>query len=382
MSRNNKKRKLRADEFEKIKILRRHEFQGKANVSRKKINHQEIVYNHRFVHMIENRPWTNERARVHTDLQLHPHRPLNVSAAYCSLDAWAMMPTVKHRVLMNKIHSGVNTASFGPGHEYLLSGSQNGQFTWYNKEFKFELVFAGSSDSIEKIMWDNSRNHLLACELNGKVKMYKSRALNEICEADTKVRLFDIDFSPTCGKFASVGDSIFIFDTASFQHEFTFPKEHGYNTKSVAWHPTKSLVAVCGANNGVSLIDPRGRQKIATVTNHTQNASCVVWCYEHLFASGGQDKIVSYVDIRTRKTVKSVQGAPAGITSLKLHPTHRNLLAVGCFDGSIGYLIDQEPAYMKKYHRLKVTDMQFHPAAHALVTTSLDGTIVVHRQVV
>jgi len=370
------------ERFEKVKIIRTREFQGTATVSRIKTQHSRIEVNHRLVHMIERRLHClpHQFKRVHQHLQRHPHRYLSAAAAYGSLDAWAILPVHKHRTLMNKIHSSVNDVCFGPQHEYVLTASQNGQFTWYDSSFKFELVFAGSDTSIQKMRWNRERSRLLTCHVDGKVKLYANRSLNEVCEATTEQRLFDVAFSPTCGKFAVAGENVFVFDTGAFTLEHTFERDHGYDTKKVAWHDTRSLLATCGANQGVRLLDPRCRQSIATITEHTQNAAAVEWVGEHFFVSGGKDKIVNYVDVRTRRCFRSIEGAPAGVTALRRHPTHMNTLVVGCFDGSHGFLIDREPAHMVKHHRLAVTQIAFHPLAHFMLTSSRDGSVAVHRQ--
>ena len=79
--------------------------------------------------------------------------------------------------------------------------------------------------------------------------------------------VFDIRFSPTDTKFVSAGDDNLIkvwnFNEGIEERVLT---GHGWEVRSVDWHPTKGLIASGSKDNLVKLWDPRTSRCLSTST--------------------------------------------------------------------------------------------------------------------
>ncbi|CAG0895862.1 unnamed protein product [Cyprideis torosa] len=80
------------------------------------------------------------------------------------------------------------------------------------------------------------------------------------------------------------------------------------------WRPQSNLIITASADRHVRLYDPRSKEGAlvkSTFTGHTAWVSCVRWStlHEHLFISGGYDKVLRLWDIRSpRATLYDMEG--------------------------------------------------------------------------
>lgn len=90
-------------------------------------------------------------------------------------------------------------------------------------------------------------------------------------------------FSPTDTKFATCSDdgSIKIWSFADAVEEQTL-KGHGWDVKSIDWHPTKCLIASGSRDNLAKLWDPKSGQMLFTLY------------VQHSLPSLGYTKITDY----------------------------------------------------------------------------------------
>lgn len=80
--------------------------------------------------------------------------------------------------------------------------------------------------------------------------------------------LVEFSFSPTSNKFCTCSDdtTVRVFDFETFNEERTL-SGHGADVRSVAWHPTLSLIASGSHDNQqpLKLWDPRASENLATL---------------------------------------------------------------------------------------------------------------------
>jgi polyadenylation factor subunit 2 len=202
-------------------------------------------------------------------------------------------------------------------------------------------------------------------------------------------------FSPNDTKFVSAGDDnlikIWDFNEAIEQRTLT---GHGWEVRSVDWHPTKGLIASGSKDNLLKLWDPRTSRTLSTLHFH-KNTVGMVRFQPHtgnLLASASRDGTCRILDLRTMKDFRILRGHEKDVSSVAWHPIHTSLVVTGGADGAIHhYLLDdvssqhgqaqgsessaitmQPTASVQYAHELAIWSLDWHPQGHILCSGSND----------
>jgi polyadenylation factor subunit 2 len=202
-------------------------------------------------------------------------------------------------------------------------------------------------------------------------------------------------FSPNDTKFVSAGDDNLIkvwnFNEGIEERVLT---GHGWEVRSVDWHPTKGLIASGSKDNLVKLWDPRTSRCLSTLHFHKQTVGMVRFqpLSGNFLATASRDATCRILDLRAMKDFKILRGHEKDVTSIAWHPLHTSLIATGGYDGAIHhYLIDdssstheqnqtsesslitmQPTASVLYAHDSAVWSLDWHPQGHLLCSGSND----------
>ena len=147
--------------------------------------------------------------------------------------------------------------SWTPGGRRLLSGNQDGEFyLWDGQSFGFELIMTAHDASFRSMCWSHNKNYLLTCDAGGNIKYWSpSIAPVQSIDSHNSQAIHALSFSPSDTKFVSCGDdaTVRIWDWATHSEERVLDS-HGWDVKSVHWHPRSSLICSGSKDNLVSLL--------------------------------------------------------------------------------------------------------------------------------
>lgn len=193
-----------------------------------------------------------------------------------------------------------------------------------------------------------------------------------------------------------------IFDFAGGVEESTLTG-HGWDAKSVDWHPTKGLLVSGSKDHQVKLWDPRTGRCLTTLHGHKNTISRTKFEPNkgQLLATSARDQTARIFDLRMMRDICLLRGNEKDISTLTWHPIHSSLLSTGGADGSIyHYLLDEPntppgqatsmppydsadpasapaqtiyPAHKIQYaHEYAVWSIDWHPLGHILASGSND----------
>jgi len=168
---------------------------------------------------------------------------------------------------------------------------------------------------------------------------------------------------------------------------------HGWEVRSVDWHPTKGLIASGSKDNLVKLWDPRSSRCITTLHFHKQTVGMVRFQPKsgNFLATASRDATCRILDLRAMKDFKILRGHEKDVTSVAWHPIHTSLIVTGGYDGALHhYLLDdmtihaqnqtseasaitmQPTASVLYAHDSAVWSLDWHPQGHILCSGSND----------
>jgi polyadenylation factor subunit 2 len=170
---------------------------------------------------------------------------------------------------------------------------------------------------------------------------------------------------------------------------------HGWEVRSVDWHPTKGLLASGSKDNLVKLWDPRTSRCLSTLHFHKQTVGMVRFqpTEGNFLATASRDATCRILDLRAMKDFKILRGHEKDVTSVAWHPFHASLIVTGGQDGAIHhYLLDdtspkqgiqnqtseqslitmQPTASVAYAHESAVWSLDWHPQGHLLCSGSND----------
>lgn len=211
-------------------------------------------------------------------------------------------------------------------------------------------------------------------------------------------------FSPNDGKFVTACDdsNLKIFDFAGGIEESALTG-HGWDVKSVDWHPTKGLLVSGSKDHQVKLWDPRTGRCLTTLHGHKNTIAKTKFepVRGQLLATCARDQTARVFDLRMMRDICLLRGHEKDISTLTWHPIHKSLLTTGGADGAIfHYLLDEPntpegmatsippydhsdpanapaqtifPAHKIPYaHDFAVWSLGWHPLGHILASGSND----------
>ena len=193
-----------------------------------------------------------------------------------------------------------------------------------------------------------------------------------------------------------------IFDFAAGTEE-SILTGHGWDAKSVDWHPTKGLLVSGSKDHQVKLWDPRTGHCLTTLHGHKNTISRTKFEPNkgQLLATSARDQTARIFDLRMMRDICLLRGNEKDVSTLTWHPIHSSLLSTGGADGSIyHYLLDEPntppgqattvppydsadpasapaqtiyPAHKIQYaHEYAVWSIDWHPLGHILASGSND----------
>ena len=189
----------------------------------------------------------------------------------------------------------------------------------------------------------------------------------------------DLSFSISDLKFATCSDdtTIKIWDFVRCQEEHSL-SGHGWDVKTIDWHPEKALLVSGSKDNLVKLWDVKTGQDITTFHGHKNTVVSTKWNQNgYWLLTAGRDQVVKVYDIRTMKEMQIFKGHRREITCAIWHPFHEDMFTSGGYDGSILHWLvghDQQQAEMTSAHESQVNALSWHPLGHVLCSGSQDFT--------
>ncbi|KAI8942085.1 hypothetical protein NX059_000183 [Plenodomus lindquistii] len=306
---------------------------------------------------------------------------------------------------LNKVKHPINVVKWTPEGRRLLTGSTSGEFTlWNGMGFNFETIMQAHEAAIRAVEYTSTDDWLLSADQTGVVKYWQTNFNNvkEIQAHTEAVR--GLSIAPTDSKFVTCADdtTLKIWDFASSAEESTLTG-HGWEVKSVDWHPHKGLLVSGSKDHTVKFWDPRTGRCLTTLHGHKNPISKTMFepVQGNMLATCARDHTARIFDLRMMRDVLLLKGHEKDIITMAWHPMHKNLLSTGGVDGSIHhYLLDEQnpppgvapsispydaadsqnapaqtiyPAHSLQYaHDFTVWTMDWHPLGHILASGSND----------
>ncbi|KAL7822168.1 WD40-repeat-containing domain protein [Trichoderma gracile] len=246
---------------------------------------------------------------------------------------------------LNKIKHPINVVRWTPEGRRLLTASTSGEFTlWNGTGFNFETIMQAHDSAIRALEYSHSDDWLISGDHDGVIKYWQPNFNNvKSINAHTDP-IRDLAFSPNDSKFVTASDdsTLKIFDFALGQEELKL-EGHGWDAKSVDWHPTKGLIISGSKDHLVKLWDPRTARALTTLHGHKSTITKVLFEKKlgRCFATSARDQTARVFDLRMMRDIVLLKGHEKDISTLTFHPIHANLLSTGGMDGSLfHYMLD------------------------------------------
>ncbi|RFU29159.1 hypothetical protein B7463_g7168, partial [Scytalidium lignicola] len=306
---------------------------------------------------------------------------------------------------LNKIKHPVNVVRWTPEGRRLLTASSSGEFTlWNGTGFNFETIMQAHDVAIRALSYSHSDDWLLSADHDGLIKYWQPNFNNVKVIQGHNDPIRDLAFSPNDSKFATASDdsSLKIFDFAGGVEESTL-NGHGWDAKSVDWHPTKGLIVSGSKDHLVKLWDPRTGRCLTTLRGHKNTITKTLFerVRGQCLATSARDQTARVFDLRMMRDICLLKGHEKDISTLAWHPIHSSLLSTGGADGTLyHYLLDEPnnppgtalsvapydspdpstapaqtiyPAHKITYaHDFAIWSLDWHPLGHILASGSND----------
>ena len=248
---------------------------------------------------------------------------------------------------LNKVKHPINVVKWTPEGRRLLTGSTSGEFTlWNGMGFNFETIMQAHESAIRAVAYTHTDDWLLSADQNGIIKYWQTNFNNvkEIQAHTEAVR--GLAIAPTDSKFVTGADdtTLKIWDFATSQEEATLTG-HGWEVKTVDWHPHKGLLVSGSKDHQVKLWDPRTTRCLTTLHGHKSTLSRTMFepVLGNLLGTCSRDHTVRVFDLRMMRDVLLLRGHEKDVITMTWHPLHKNLLSTGGVEGSIHhYLLDEQ----------------------------------------
>lgn len=248
---------------------------------------------------------------------------------------------------LNKNKHPVNCVRWTPEGRRLLTGSSSGEFTlWNGTGFNFETIMQAHDVAIRAMSYSHSDDWLLSADHDGLIKYWQPNFNNVKVIQGHNDAIRDIAFSPNDSKFVTASDdsSLKIFDFAGGIEESQL-NGHGWDAKTVDWHPTKGLIVSGSKDHLVKLWDPRTGRCLTTLHGHKNTITRTV--FEKVkglcLASAARDQTARIFDLRMMRDICLLKGHEKDISTITFHPVHPSLLSTGGSDGTIYHYLLDEP---------------------------------------
>ncbi|KAH9698487.1 WD REPEATS REGION domain-containing protein [Citrus sinensis] len=367
-----------------------------AKRMRKLTQRRAVDYTSTVVRYMQIRMWQRD-SRDRTVLQATPAAAIDMlpTVAYTDNPSTSFAAKFVHTSL-NKNRCSINRVLWTPTGRRLITGSQSGEFTlWNGQSFNFEMILQAHDHAIRSMVWSHNDNWMVSGDDGGAIKYWQNNMNNvKANKSAHKESVRDLSFCRTDLKFCSCSDdtTVKVWDfarcqeerslTAAYMHDFSASSGslagHGWDVKSVDWHPTKSLLVSGGKDSLVKLWDAKSGRELCSFHGHKNMVLCVKWNQNgNWVLTASKDQIIKLYDIRAMKELESFRGHRKDVTALAWHPFHEEYFVSGSLDGSIfHWLVGHETPQVEIHnvHDNTVWDLAWHPIGYLLCSGSNDHT--------
>lgn len=348
--------------------------------ARRPVHRRTVDHTSTAIRYLETRMWQRDW-RDSTVLQPTPAASIDLlpPVAYPDCPATSFATKFVHSST-NKVRCSINKVVWTPQGRRLITGSQSGEFTlWNGTSFNFEMILQAHEEAIGAMVWSHNENWMVTGDEGGSIKYWQQNMNNVKANKGHKEAVRDLSFSSTDLKFCSCSDDGFVkvWDFARCQEERSLAG-HGWDVKSVDWHPQKSLLVSGAKDHLVKLWDAKTERELCTLHGHKNTVLSVRWNGNgNWVLTASKDQVIKLYDIRTLKELESYRGHQKDVTCLAWHPFHEELFVSGSYDGTIlHWLVGHEvpQAEILNAHENSVWDLAWHPMGHILCSGSNDHT--------
>ena len=200
--------------------------------------------------------------------------------------------------------------------------------------------------AIRAAVWSHSDDWLVSADQDGVIKYWQPNFNNVKAIQAHEAPIRDLAFAPTDTKFVTASDdaTLKIWDFSRGSEESTLTG-HGWDAKTVDWHPQKGLLVSGSKDHQVKLWDPRTGRCLTTLHGHKNMISKTSFerVKGHLLATCAKDQVARIFDLRMMRDVLLLKGHERDIMTLTWHPIHSSLLSTGGADGALHHYLLDEP---------------------------------------
>ncbi|KAK4536925.1 hypothetical protein CDCA_CDCA10G2950 [Cyanidium caldarium] len=288
----------------------------------------------------------------------------------------------------NKQRCAINVCRWTPESRRLITGASTGEFTlWNGLTFNFETILLAHNVAVRCMQWSHDGKWMVTADQSGLVKYWLSNLNHLKVFRAHQECIRDLSFAPSDAKLVTCADdqTIRVWD---FESPTTRANEvdgtperilrgHGWDVRSVHWHPSKPLLASGSKDSLVKIWDPKTGKCLTTLHGHKSAVVKVRWnpLNGNYLLSGSRDQSIKLFDIRMMREVQAFRGHPREVTTLAWHPLQEDAFASGGYDGSMLFWVvgREEPvAQVLNAHHSQVWDLDWHPLGHMIVSASND----------
>ncbi|XP_020268609.1 flowering time control protein FY, partial [Asparagus officinalis] len=351
-----------------------------AKRMRKLVQRRAVDYTSTAVRYMQVRMWQRD-VRDRTVLQPTSAAVLDMlpPVAYADNPSTSFAAKFVH-ASTNKNKCSINRVLWTPTGRRLITGSQSGEFTlWNGQSFNFEMILQAHEQPVRSMIWSHNENWMVTGDDGGSIKYWQNNMNNvKANKSAHKESVRDLSFSRTDLKFCSCSDdtTVKVWDFARCQEERSLTG-HGWDVKTVDWHPTKSLL-VSGGKDNLALDAKSAGKQLCSFHGHKNMVLSVKWNQNgNWVLTASKDQIIKLYDIRSMKELESFRGHRKDVTALAWHPFHEEYFVSGSYDGSIfHWLVGQETPQVEipGAHESSVWDLAWHPVGYLLCSGSNDHT--------
>ncbi|EXB62656.1 Flowering time control protein FY [Morus notabilis] len=347
-----------------------------AKRMRKLTQRRAVDYTSTVVRYMQIRMWQRD-SRDRTILQPTPAAAVDMlpTVAYSDNPSTSFAAKFVHTSL-NKNRCSINRVLWTPTGRRLITGSQSGEFTlWNGQSFNFEMILQAHDQAIRSMVWSHNDNWMVSGDDGGAIKYWQNNMNN--VKANKSAHKESVRDLRTDLKFCSCSDdtTVKVWDFARCQEERSLTG-HGWDVKSVDWHPTKSLLVSGGKDSLVKLWDAKTGRELCSFHGHKNVVLSVRWNQNgNWVLTASKDQIIKLYDIRAMKELESFRGHRKDVTALAWHPFHEEYFVSGSYDGSIfHWLVGHETPQIEipNAHENSVWDLAWHPIGYLLCSGSND----------